>query len=63
MPVHYPDILDEQESLRAPLMQSAIFHVAVCGLVRDFDDELRRNVARHGADRTHVGDAVSSQLL
>src|SRR5882724_5118201 len=58
MPVHYPDILDERESLRAPFTQSVIFHVAVVGLIVVSTMNFGGKPEQWGG-ATHVGDAVS----
>jgi periplasmic protein TonB len=54
----HTDILDEQESLRLPFVQSAVFHAAVFGLLIISSISYTRNRETFGSDTTRAGDIV-----
>jgi TonB family protein len=53
------DILDQQDSLRKPLIQSCLFHVAVFGLLIVSSVSYTRNRESFGSQNTRAGDIVT----
>jgi protein TonB len=56
---NYSDILDERESLRGPFVKSALFHVAVFGLLIVSSISYERSREVWGKDSTQAGNAVA----
>jgi protein TonB len=55
----HADILDQRESLRKPLVQSALFHAAVFGLLIISSISYTRNRETFGSATTRAGDIVT----
>jgi protein TonB len=55
----HTDILDQQESLRKPFIQSAMFHAAVFGLLIVSSVSYTRNRETFGSATTRSGDVVT----
>jgi protein TonB len=55
----HTDILDQQESLRKPFIQSALFHAAVFGALIVSSVSYTRNRETFGSPNTRLGDVVT----
>ncbi len=55
----HTDILDQQESLRKPFIQSALFHAAVFGLLIVSSISYTRSRETFGSEHTRAGDVVT----
>src|ERR1700687_4997600 len=55
----HTDILDQRESLRKPFVQSALFHVAVFGLLIISSISYTRSRETFGSATTRAGDIVT----